>query len=175
MLGVRIGTMMNKEITLERFAGLVDAYGASPARWPAEERVAAEALLAASAEARVLVEQAAHFDALLDMAPAAAAPSAALVEGLLAARPRAAAAPAPATRGGFLRGLVDAVWPYGSPAFPAGALAASIMLGVALGSTLDISLPAAETMTAAAPDATTGDELVSLALADTAWPEEWMQ
>ncbi len=167
--------MMQKEITLERLAGIVGAYGASPARWPGDERAAAEALLAASAEARALVADAARFDALLDMAPAEA-PSEALVARLMAARPRAIpAAPAPAPRKTFLRGFVETVWPYGSPAFPAGALAASIMLGVTLGSALDISLPTTATMTAATPDATTGDELVSLALADTAWPEEWTQ
>lgn len=174
MLRARIGKTMNKEVTLERLAGLIDAYGASSARWPADERVAAEALLAVSAEARALVEQAACFDRLLDMAPTAGASSAALIERLLAARPRAAATPAPA-RSGFLRGLLDAVWPYGSPAFPAGALAASIMLGVALGATFDISLPTTQMTAEVAPDATTGDELVSLALADTAWPEEWTQ
>ncbi|MDP1627548.1 hypothetical protein [Parvibaculum sp.] len=169
--------MMQKEITLERLAGIVGAYGASPSRWPEDERAAAEALLAASAEARALVADAARFDALLDMAPAEA-PSEALVARLMAARPRAVppvSAPATAPRKTFLRGFVEAVWPYGSPAFPAGALAASIMLGVTLGSTLDISLPTTSTMTAATPDAATGDELISLALADTAWPEEWMQ
>lgn len=173
MLGARIGKTMNKEVTLERLAGLVDAYGASSARWPADERVAAEALLAASAEARTMVEQAARFDMLLDMAPTAA-PSAALTERLLAARPRTAVTPT-SVRSGFLRGLLDAVWPYGSPAFPAGALAASIMLGVALGATFDISLPTTQMTAEAVPDATTGEELVSLALADTAWPEEWTQ
>lgn len=167
--------MMQKEITLERLAEIVGAYGASPPRWPGDERAAAEALLAASAEARALVADAARFDALLDMAPAEA-PSEALVARLIAARPRALpAAPAPAPRKTFLRGFVEAVWPYGSPAFPAGALAASIMLGVTLGSTLEISLPTMATMAAATPDATTGDELISLALADTAWPEEWTQ
>ena len=170
---------MQKEITLERLAEIVGAYGASPSRWPGDERAAAEALLAASAEAHALVADAARFDALLDMAPVEA-PSEALVARLMAARPRAvppvsAPAPAPAPRKTFLRGFVEAVWPYGSPAFPAGALAASIMLGVTLGSTLDISLPTTATMTAATPDAATGDELISLALADTAWPEEWMQ
>jgi hypothetical protein len=167
--------MMKTDMTYERLSRIVDAYGASPARWPADERLAAEAFLAASAEAQALVEDARTLDFLLDKAPVDA-PSDALVSRLMAARPRAVpAANAGRSRPGFLRGLVDAVWPYGSPAFPTGALAASIMLGVAFGSTLDISLLTTQSMTDVAVDATTGDELISLALADTGWPEEWMQ
>ncbi|ABS62575.1 conserved hypothetical protein [Parvibaculum lavamentivorans DS-1] len=169
--------MMQKEITLERLAGILDAYGASPSRWPADERAAVEGLLAASAEARALLAAASRFDTLLDMAPAEA-PSEALVARLMAARPRALPqAPAPAPARGFLRSLVDAVWPYGSPALPAGTLAASIMLGIMLGSVTDISLPTtSNTAVAATLDTTAaGDEFISLALADTVWPEDWMQ
>jgi hypothetical protein len=53
-------------ITLVRFAQLLDAYGAEPARWPAEEREAALALLARSPEARRQRDEAARLDALLD-------------------------------------------------------------------------------------------------------------
>jgi hypothetical protein len=167
--------MMQKEITLERFAGIVDAYGASPERWPHEERVAAEALVAASAEARALVAEAAVLDGVLEMAPVEA-PSAALVERLVAARPRAAA---PLTglepRRSVLRSLIDAVWPYGSPAIPAGAIAASIVLGVTLGSVSDIPVLTEESSLSASVEAGTEDRLVALALAEPAWPEEWMQ
>ena len=53
---------------LDRFRELMDAYGAEPARWPANERVAAEALLAVNAEAAQLRKRAAALDALLDKA-----------------------------------------------------------------------------------------------------------
>jgi hypothetical protein len=53
---------------LDRFRELMDAYGAEPARWPANERAAAEALLAVNAEAAQLRKRAAALDALLDKA-----------------------------------------------------------------------------------------------------------
>lgn len=167
---------MDREITLERFAAIVDAYGASPMRWPVAERGAAEALLAASTEARALLSDARMLDGMLAVAPVEA-PSAALVERLMAARPRAAAAPAATAKPqGFFRELIGAIWPYGSPALPTGALAASIMLGVALGSVSEIAVLNTTSTTVTASDETeTGDRLIALALADVTWPEEWMQ
>lgn len=170
---------MRSEMTFKRLGEIVDAYGASPARWPEAERSAAEALLAVSAEARALVEEAGRFDALLDMAPAGV-PSAALAGRLMAARPRPAAPSgrpvAPRRRAtGILGALLETVWPYGSPAFPAGALAAALVLGLALGSTSNISLLQPETSVAAASGDQTGEGLIALAMADQAWPEEWMQ
>ena len=53
---------------LDRFRELLDAYGAEPARWPANERGQAEALLAQDAQAARLRRQAAAVDALLDRA-----------------------------------------------------------------------------------------------------------
>lgn len=47
---------------LDRFTTILDAYGAAPERWPAEERVDAEHLLNASPEARTLRDQAARID-----------------------------------------------------------------------------------------------------------------
>jgi hypothetical protein len=165
---------MQKEIAIERLREIVDAWGASPSRWPEAERGPAEALLARSVDARRLVDEAARLDALLDAAPVEA-PSGALIARLMAARPRpVAGAPsvARAPRGRW-RGLIDAVWPYGSAAIPAGTLAASIMLGVMVGSTADLS-PLTETETTVA-ETTADDQLIALAMADLEWPEEWMQ
>ncbi len=53
---------------LDRFRELMDAYGAEPARWPANERAAAEALLAVNTEAAQLRKRAGALDALLDKA-----------------------------------------------------------------------------------------------------------
>jgi hypothetical protein len=54
---------------LERFRELVDAYGGDPRRWPLTERGPAAELLAASAEARAVLAEAAALDQLLDRAP----------------------------------------------------------------------------------------------------------
>jgi ferric-dicitrate binding protein FerR (iron transport regulator) len=64
--------MMNAE----RFEQLVDAYGARPERWPADERAAAERWLAASPEAAARLAEARALDAALDawtLPPASAA------------------------------------------------------------------------------------------------------
>ena len=53
-------------MTPDRFATLIDAYGASPERWPASERQAALAYLRAAPAAQALVAEAARLDALLD-------------------------------------------------------------------------------------------------------------
>lgn len=49
-------------MNLKRLAELLDAYGADPARWPADERAAALALLAADARARAMQAQARALD-----------------------------------------------------------------------------------------------------------------
>jgi hypothetical protein len=51
---------------MDRFRELLDAYGAEPRRWPAQERGMAEALIAASPEARALRAKAAGLDVMLD-------------------------------------------------------------------------------------------------------------
>lgn len=53
-------------LPLARFESLIEAYGASPGRWPAADRAAALALLRQSEEARSLRRQAARLDAALD-------------------------------------------------------------------------------------------------------------
>jgi hypothetical protein len=73
--------------TLARLEQLLDAYGAAAERWPADERRAAERLLARSAAARARWQEAAALDRLLDAVPAAT-PSATLTARVLAAAPR---------------------------------------------------------------------------------------
>lgn len=53
----------------ERFAAIVDAYGAESRRWPAAERAAAEALAARDPQAAALLAEALALDALLDAPP----------------------------------------------------------------------------------------------------------
>lgn len=69
-----------------RLEALLDAYGADPARWPATERAAAQALLEADPALQVRLEAARRLDRALDRLPPAPAPA-----GELAARIRAAA------------------------------------------------------------------------------------
>jgi hypothetical protein len=70
-----------------RLTELLDAYGADAERWPADERAAALALLARSAEAQALLAAARGLDALLALDPAAT-PSPALAERIVAAAAR---------------------------------------------------------------------------------------
>jgi len=74
-------------ITLDRLRVLLEAYGASPERWPDDERTDAERLLEESAAARTLWEDAAQLDRLLDAVPVSP-PSPELVGRVLATAPR---------------------------------------------------------------------------------------
>lgn len=71
-------------VSLTRLRELLDTYGADPGRWPADERMAAEALLADSPEARNWREAARSLDAILDAAPAPR-PSVGLLDSILGA------------------------------------------------------------------------------------------
>jgi hypothetical protein len=113
---------MTTMMSLDRFAALVGAYGASPARWPADARAAAMALMKASAEARRLAEDADRLDRLLD-SPETAPVTRGLEDRLLAAL--ADRGPVRATMA--FAGFAPARW------LPAGALACSLLLGIAMG------------------------------------------
>lgn len=71
----------------ERLSAILETYGADPKRWPAEERAAAEALLATGVGAEALAEARA-LDALL-AEDDAGAPSDLLMARLKRAAPRA--------------------------------------------------------------------------------------
>jgi len=116
--------MTTERMTLERLRAVIEAYGASAARWPVAEREAAAALLAESAAARALVTEAAPLDALLDAVPAVA-PTPAMRAAILALAPRAAQRP-----GDGWRGLIDAL---GGWRLAGAVLAASLVLGIVSG------------------------------------------
>jgi hypothetical protein len=107
-------------MNLDRFAALVDAYGGSPARWPEAERAAAEALLATSAEARRMAQEADTLDRLLDQTETAPA-TRALQDRILASLGTSAAAPRRLPSFSFTRWI------------PAGAIACSLALGILAG------------------------------------------
>ena len=56
-------------IDMDRLTALIDAYGADPKRWPADERAAGLLLLANSTEARAYAHDAEALDTLLDRVP----------------------------------------------------------------------------------------------------------
>ena len=56
------------ELDLDRFQAILEAYGASPDRWPAEDRARALSLLARSADAKRFHAAAERLDTVLDSA-----------------------------------------------------------------------------------------------------------
>jgi len=131
---------MNPTMNLQRFAALIDAYGAQPRRWPQAERAAALAFASGDAHAAALLRDAAALDALLDADVAAPASSSAQ-RALLAALPPPRGL---AWRGQELLALLGG-WRIALPAM-AMALVAGIDLGATAGA---LVFPATQ---AASPD-----------------------
>jgi hypothetical protein len=73
----------------ERFANLLDAYGADFRRWPADTRAEAAALAAQDADAAARLDEARKLDALLDSGRDDVQPPADLAARILASAPRA--------------------------------------------------------------------------------------
>jgi hypothetical protein len=107
---------------LNRLKEVMDAYGAEPARWPADERAGAQALLRRSPEARALQDEARRLDRALDLMPGIG-PSSALTDRILAQ--------APAPRGAWA--IWRIVWPFERPWRPVAAWASAAALGLVLG------------------------------------------
>jgi len=102
-----------------RLQRLIEAYGADPARWPADERDAARALLAHTPDAAAMRARARRIDEALDgFAPAADAGAEQRLLRALAEPPRQAPAMPP---------LMAGLWPR------AAMLAAASMAGVIIG------------------------------------------
>ncbi len=82
---------MKKEETMdrERFANLLDAYGADFRRWPVETRAEAAVFVAQNADAAAQLDEARKLDALLDGGRDDVEPSADLAARILASAPRA--------------------------------------------------------------------------------------
>jgi anti-sigma-K factor RskA len=130
--------MTSDTMTLDRLRAIVDAYGADPARWPAAERTAGEALLAGSAAARALVAEAADLDAALDALPALQ-PTPAMRRAVLAAAPRP---PTPSLLARMREGWRDFFGELGGWRLAGGVLAASLVLGIVSGGLLSEGLSA---------------------------------
>ena len=113
--------------TLDRLAAVLDRYGASQTRWPAQERDALEPLMLRSARAQALVRAAETLEEALD-AVQPPAPSDALIGKVLGTHaPRGAAKHRPARR------TVNWIFQLGPvPAAAASALAAAVVTVVAM-------------------------------------------
>jgi anti-sigma factor RsiW len=122
----------------ERFEQLVEAYGADPARWPADLRAAAEAA-AASPEAGEALRAARALDQALDSFDSEP-PSLALRQRILARAPRPRSAPA--------WRLGRAFWLSGAGL--AAACAVGVVVGVSLGGAMATSASQADRDTEAA-------------------------
>ncbi len=127
--------IVRQPISIDRFRTLLDAYGAAAERWPEVERAAALALVAESAEARTLMDDARKLDDLLDSLPVAE-PSPDLTERLLAAAPVAGPAPSARQRSSWIRRSIGALWPELPAWRPAAALAAALACGLVTGAFL---------------------------------------
>jgi len=155
---------------IDRFAAILDAYGAEPPRWPTAERAAAQSLLAVSPEAQALHASAARLDRLLT-ASVAPAPSAAVRAAILQAAPRGIQAP-PSGAVETLRGLWQALLGTLTGELggwrPAGAaLGVALLLGVAAGGTVGTQSSGTRSTTAAEESV----DFVQLALFDDAYAE----
>lgn len=127
---------MIKHMTIDRLGRLLEAYGGDFARWPAEARGEAQALLSASAEAREMLEDALRLDEALAVVrpPRPDAAVAARLRGLIGGASDIPA-PAPSVAAHILTRPLAGL-----------ALAASLLLGVTVGAfiaTYEISRPPA--------------------------------
>ena len=113
-------------IAIDRLRSLIDAYGAEPARWPADERAAALLLLANSAEARAYAHEAEALDAMLNRVPLR--PTVTVDPATLAAQITRAPKHRPAARTSWsLRPVFGFGWPN------VAALAAAAVVGFVVG------------------------------------------
>jgi hypothetical protein len=118
-----------KTMTCERVLALIAAYGATPQRWPEDERAAAQAVIAAHAGAEDLLMSERTLDALLDRVESVPVP-ASLPARILAGFDEVAARPSVRR---LIARISQFVWPNAPLWQPSAALAASLIAGVMLG------------------------------------------
>lgn len=177
--------MTSVSMTTQRLVELIKVYGASSERWPADEREQGLALLARSPVAREELQKARHLDNLLDMAPVDR-PSLSLEERIMAARPRPVSPIRMATQAparSFWAGLLGGFGASRSASLPSGVLAASIVLGLTLGTSVNAleyinnsyngsaaAMTAVTTTQATTED--TRDQFLDYAVLDSTYAEE---
>ena len=140
----------------EALTQLLEVYGADRTRWPARERLRFAGLVCEDREAHSLVAEAAALDRLLDLAPKASENRERALADRIVATAVAARRP---SRRPFLAGrFAGSEWPA------AGLLAASLVLGVFVGSTGTLD-PTVQEVAEVAGIATESDDF-QLALGD---------
>jgi hypothetical protein len=147
------------EKTKARAQEVLDAYGADEARWPEADREAVRKSIAMDPVLAKRQAEEAELDGLLALAPVEA-PSYALQSRILSTQKEEGIGGV-----GLVKQVLNLLWPYGSSAVPAGALAASIVLGVTSGA-----------VTTIATDSWSDEQsydVLALALGDTTLTEEW--
>ncbi|HEY1837816.1 MAG TPA: hypothetical protein VGG36_09180 [Rhizomicrobium sp.] len=116
-------------MTPTRLAAVLNAYGASPERWPEAERASATALISSNPHLQAEADRARELDAVLDTAPMVTVP-AELYGRILAGFDRIAAQPSVRR---FLNRIANVVWPDAPLWQPSTALAMSLVAGLVLG------------------------------------------
>lgn len=140
---------------LAELAAALDTYGADRTRWPAPLRHALSGLIAASAEAQRMLQDAEDFDRLLDEAPAASPDEVArLADRIVAAaerQPRVVSSrpDAPVRQRRSISG---------QNRWAAAALAASLVLGIVAGQSRTIA-PAADLLIGASDQSAASSQL----------------
>lgn len=144
----------------QRLDALLAAYGADLARWPEEEA----GVLAMRPDLHAKVAQERALDEMLD-AFKIDAPDAALHARILAAYAAQTEMRPARQSAGFWRALAGALWPEGPSWVPMGTCAAALLLGLYIG--------ASGALTAMSSDPQTESALLSLAMADSVFEENW--
>jgi len=133
------------EMTPQDFEDLLDRLGADLRQWPKGVRTDAQALVERSEPARAALRDAEALSSVLEQAPAGEVHSA-LTARILATAPgadrNAELGSQGVAQGGWLNGLLSALWPDFGWVRPAGLMAASLVAGLYIG----IAAPSAETV-----------------------------
>lgn len=160
-------------MTPHRVKVIIDAYGADTRRWPADERDAASGLIARDHDLSVYLQQASQLDGLLAAAPTPHVP-AGLAQVIMANAESPRTAPGGGSFGARLRVFLGRFWPDQSLWQPAMGLAASLAIGVWVG-TLDI-IPVTDlsTFTETASVLPTGDDGLLILYGDGSNLQEWV-
>lgn len=168
---------MSKEhgpvMSVDRARIVLETFGGQEAAWPEAERAAMREILRSNQELQQAWCEAIALDHMLAR-NADAQPSPDFMSRLLndanrvqASQLRAVRARVEGTIDGqpFWRQLLELLWPFGSPSIPAGALAASIALGISVG-TLSVDTETTITDNSAY-------EMVAFAVGDSVLGEDW--
>lgn len=160
------GDDINRGQMIEGLAHLLDVYGANRARWPARERLRYSGFVAEDPDARRMIAEAYALDRVLDMAPV---PQPANLDDLTARIMASAGAYAEPARGGVVplrprtlpksRTFNDSI--LGWPA--AALLAASLVLGVFVGTSGVIDGPMQSIASISTSDTDSDDDGTRLA------------